>query len=148
MLSEWVIDPPEDLENKWVMVVCPEGKRLLVVAHKVNFLFLLSFHSMLKSPCHRYLPGGLVCFLSKKTVLLNMCKVLELSRPFVCFGDLLSFSVFGETEKIAGLWFAWGDQYTGWHYDMLSVAVQNMGWSFQRIAFYIILLFTCGFSLG
>ena len=46
MLSEWVIDPPEDLENKWVMVVCPEGKRLLVVAHKVNFVFLLSFYSV------------------------------------------------------------------------------------------------------
>ena len=29
-------------------------------------------------------------------------------RAFVCLGDLLSFSVFGETEKIAGLWFATG----------------------------------------
>ena len=46
MLSEWVIDPPEDLENQWVMVVCPEGKRLLVVAHKVNTVFLLSFQSV------------------------------------------------------------------------------------------------------
>lgn len=22
----------------------------------------------------------------------------------------------GGTEKIAGMWFAWGDQYPGWHY--------------------------------
>ena len=37
MLSEWVIDPPENLEKDWVMVVCPTGKRMLVVAHKVSW---------------------------------------------------------------------------------------------------------------
>ena len=31
-------------------------------------------------------------------------------------GELISFSVPGETEKIAGLWFASGDQYPGWQY--------------------------------
>ena len=30
--------------------------------------------------------------------------------------DLLKFPVPGVTEQIAGLWFAWGDQYPGWHY--------------------------------
>ena len=32
--------------------------------------------------------------------------------------ELLSFSVTGETEKIAGLWFAWWYQYPGWHYEL------------------------------
>ena len=32
-------------------------------------------------------------------------------------GDLLSFSVAGETEKIAGSRFARTDQYLDWHYD-------------------------------
>ena len=45
-----------------------------------------------------------------------MCNLLELSKFLVCLGDLLSFSVPGGTEKIAGLWFAKGGQYPGWHY--------------------------------
>ena len=39
------------------------------------------------------------------------------SRLFDYQGDLLSFSVPGMTEKIAGLWCAWGDQYPGWHFN-------------------------------
>jgi len=35
MLSEWVVDPPTHFEH-WTMVVCPTGKRVLVVAHKVT----------------------------------------------------------------------------------------------------------------
>ena len=35
-------------------------------------------------------------------------------------GGLLSFSVLGGTEKVAGLWFARGDQYPGWHYEWKS----------------------------
>ena len=37
-----------------------------------------------------------------------------------CLFFLLSFPVPGETEWIAVLWFAWGDQYPGWHYDTAS----------------------------
>ncbi|NXD29355.1 SPN1 protein, partial [Spelaeornis formosus] len=32
MLSEWLVDVPSDLEQEWVVVVCPVGKRALVVA--------------------------------------------------------------------------------------------------------------------
>ena len=48
---------------------------------------------------------------SVEVLLLNMCNLLELSGLLVCLGDLLSFSVSEGTEKIAGLWFARGDQY-------------------------------------
>lgn len=34
MLSEWIVDPPTDLTTNWLMVVCPVGKRVLIVAHK------------------------------------------------------------------------------------------------------------------
>ncbi|XP_051484541.1 snurportin-1 [Apus apus] len=34
MLSEWLVDVPLDLEQEWVVVVCPVGKRALVVASK------------------------------------------------------------------------------------------------------------------
>ncbi|XP_027321459.3 snurportin-1 [Anas platyrhynchos] len=34
MLSEWLIDVPVDLEQEWLAVVCPVGKRALVVASR------------------------------------------------------------------------------------------------------------------
>ncbi len=40
MLSEWLVDIPADLSSDWLMVVCPVGKRSLVVASKV----WISFH--------------------------------------------------------------------------------------------------------
>ncbi|MGH0115320.1 UNVERIFIED_CONTAM: hypothetical protein FKN15_006748 [Acipenser sinensis] len=34
MLSEWLVDIPSDLATEWLMVVCPVGKRSLIVASK------------------------------------------------------------------------------------------------------------------
>lgn len=34
MMSEWMLDVPQDFVNKWIVVPCPEGKRTLVVACK------------------------------------------------------------------------------------------------------------------
>ncbi|XP_015676243.1 snurportin-1 [Protobothrops mucrosquamatus] len=34
MLSEWLIDVPPDLDQEWLFVVCPTGKRALVVASR------------------------------------------------------------------------------------------------------------------
>uniref|UniRef100_A0AAY4CT55 Snurportin-1 n=1 Tax=Denticeps clupeoides TaxID=299321 RepID=A0AAY4CT55_9TELE len=34
MLSEWLVDVPTDLNTDWLLVVCPVGKRSLVVASK------------------------------------------------------------------------------------------------------------------
>ncbi|NXN92740.1 SPN1 protein, partial [Rhinopomastus cyanomelas] len=34
MLSEWLVDVPVDLEQEWLVVVCPVGKRALVVASR------------------------------------------------------------------------------------------------------------------
>lgn len=36
MLSEWLVDVPSDLDSEWLMVVCPVGKRSLIVASKVG----------------------------------------------------------------------------------------------------------------
>uniref|UniRef100_A0A0B8RX07 Snurportin-1 n=1 Tax=Philothamnus irregularis TaxID=1899461 RepID=A0A0B8RX07_9SAUR len=36
MLSEWLIDVPPDLDQEWLFVVCPIGKRALVVASRGN----------------------------------------------------------------------------------------------------------------
>ena len=42
MLSEWLVDVPEDLESQWIVMPCPVGKRCLVVASRVKE-FLLGF---------------------------------------------------------------------------------------------------------
>ncbi|XP_060230413.1 snurportin-1 isoform X3 [Meriones unguiculatus] len=34
MLSEWLIDVPSDLGEEWIVVVCPVGKRALIVASR------------------------------------------------------------------------------------------------------------------
>jgi snurportin-1 len=34
MLSEWMVDVPEDLETSWTLVLCPVGKRCLVVTSR------------------------------------------------------------------------------------------------------------------
>lgn len=38
MLSEWLVDVPAELDIDWLMVVCPVGKRSLIVASKVKLL--------------------------------------------------------------------------------------------------------------
>lgn len=35
MLSEWLIEIPEDFDTNWLIVPCPKGKRCLLVASKV-----------------------------------------------------------------------------------------------------------------
>lgn len=36
MLSEWLVDIPADFSTQWLLVVCPVGRRGLVVASKVH----------------------------------------------------------------------------------------------------------------
>ncbi|XP_064474621.1 snurportin-1-like isoform X2 [Ornithodoros turicata] len=61
MLSEWLVDVPEDLEENWIVVPCPVGKRCLVVAYKgrtraygKNGYNILSFPSLLPGGCNAY----------------------------------------------------------------------------------------------
>ncbi|CAG0882433.1 unnamed protein product [Cyprideis torosa] len=57
MLSEWLLDIPDDLSSDWLMVPCPEGKRTLVVAEGGRTKsFAKSGH--LLSTFVSYLPGG------------------------------------------------------------------------------------------
>ena len=57
MLSEWMVDVPPDLEDNWMVVVCPIGKRSLVVASKgVTCAYSRAGYLMNRFPS--YLPGG------------------------------------------------------------------------------------------
>lgn len=35
MFSEWLIESPPDLEQNWLVKLCPHGQRRLIVARKV-----------------------------------------------------------------------------------------------------------------
>lgn len=57
MFSEWLVERPDDFEEKWYLVPCPKGKRVLVVAVKnrtKSYSKFGTFLSQWQSP----LPGG------------------------------------------------------------------------------------------
>lgn len=57
MLSEWLVDVPADLDSDWLMVVCPVGKRSLIVASKgCTAAYTKSGHCVNRFPSR--LPGG------------------------------------------------------------------------------------------
>ncbi|XP_019388885.1 PREDICTED: snurportin-1 isoform X1 [Crocodylus porosus] len=57
MLSEWLIDVPSDLGQEWILVVCPIGKRSLVVASRGSTAaYTKSGYCVNRFPS--FLPGG------------------------------------------------------------------------------------------
>ena len=92
MLSEWLVDVPEDFEENWKFVVCPIGKRCLVIssygttnAYTRSGEFFKNFPSLLPGGCaHTYrLPSRDYCILD--------CIYHEISRTFhvldvMCWG--------------------------------------------------------------
>ncbi|KAK3606019.1 hypothetical protein CHS0354_025057 [Potamilus streckersoni] len=57
MLSEWLVEVPADFEQEWLMVVCPFGKRCLVVASQGSTnAYTKAGYRVNTFPSH--LPGG------------------------------------------------------------------------------------------
>jgi snurportin-1 len=46
MLSEWMLEVPQDFAENWIMVPCPAGKRVTIVAFQV-FQDFMSFEIMI-----------------------------------------------------------------------------------------------------
>jgi len=51
MMSEWMLDVPQDLSENWIMVPCPVGKRTRLVSGRV-LIYLLIFNILLNK--HRF----------------------------------------------------------------------------------------------
>ena len=51
MLSEWLSDKPQNFESDWITVICPIGRRSLVVANRV-FLLIAEVDHILTSSWH------------------------------------------------------------------------------------------------
>ena len=62
MLSEWLVDVPEDFYENWFMVSCPNGRRCIVIATKGETK-VYSRNGRLMTRFQSHLPGG-----SKKTI--------------------------------------------------------------------------------
>ncbi|CAB3239863.1 unnamed protein product [Arctia plantaginis] len=57
MMSEWMIEKPEDFNENWFVIPCPKGMRTLLVACNGNTKFYTK-HGTFRSACHTALPGG------------------------------------------------------------------------------------------
>ncbi|XP_026670976.1 snurportin-1 [Ceratina calcarata] len=57
MMSEWMLEVPQDLLEKWTMVPCPQGKRTLIVACK-GVTKVYNKRGYLLAKFHSALPGG------------------------------------------------------------------------------------------
>ena len=56
-MSEWLVEVPEDLVDKWLLILCPEGRRNLVIAANGSTKVFSKSGKMMKSfPSN--LPGG------------------------------------------------------------------------------------------
>lgn len=92
MLSEWMVDVPEDFEENWKFVVCPIGKRCLVIsrygtttAYSRSGEFLNNFPSLLPGGCAR------TYRLASRDYCILDCIYHEISRVFyvldvMCWG--------------------------------------------------------------
>ncbi len=57
MLSEWMVEVPDDLQDNWMMVVCPIGQRCLVISSRsTTTAYSRSGHCLRNFPS--LLPGG------------------------------------------------------------------------------------------
>lgn len=81
MLSEWMVDVPADLEQNWMVVVCPIGKRSLVVASK-GVTCAYSRTGQLLNRFPSYLPGGCKKHQSSNTYTLLDCVYHEASHTY------------------------------------------------------------------
>jgi len=45
MLSEWMLEVPDNFTDDWVMVPCPVGKRSLVIASNVCYFSVFHYDS-------------------------------------------------------------------------------------------------------
>ncbi|XP_043587785.1 snurportin-1 [Bombus pyrosoma] len=57
MMSEWMLEVPQDLVGKWIVVPCPQGKRTLLVARK-GITKVYNRHGNNLGKFHSALPGG------------------------------------------------------------------------------------------
>lgn len=87
MFSEWMVDIPENFENEWVMKLCPEGKRQLVVA--ANGLTNVYAKSGFRiNQFASYLPGG--CKSNRDSLTILDC-ILDTKKNIFYVLDLISW---------------------------------------------------------
>lgn len=69
MLSEWLIEVPNDIYENWLCTICPEGKRSLVVAEMGKTMAYRRNGDFICSQFPSWLPGGSKYTYKGKTIL-------------------------------------------------------------------------------
>lgn len=100
MLSEWLVEKPNDLEKNWLMMLCPEGKRCFVIAgHGTTKAFAKSGWMIRTFPS--WLPGGCRRSGREKCSLLD-CIFSETEKKFYVL-DAMMWNTFNIYETSTDL---------------------------------------------
>ncbi|KOB58185.1 putative Snurportin-1, partial [Operophtera brumata] len=106
MMSEWMYEKPSDFAENWLMVPCPKGTRMLVVAYKGITKCFNKFGNF-RFECRTALPGGNPCQIksNKCTVVLDCFYHKESNTMHVL--DILAWNDCVMTECEAGFRHFW-----------------------------------------
>lgn len=113
MMSEWLVDVPANFQEEWVCTICPEGKRVLVVAEKGSTfaysrrgVFLMKFPSALPGGCGKGSSGYTVvdCIWHHPTKTFYLLDVLIWGVPLTnCEAELRFFWLSNKFLEIPSL---------------------------------------------
>ncbi|XP_026758903.1 snurportin-1 [Galleria mellonella] len=90
MLSEWIIEKPDDFNENWYVTPCPKGTRLLVVAHQGSTKCYTKYGHF-RHEFRTELPGGNTCNAYKKKCCVLDCFYQEANNTMYIL-DLLAWN--------------------------------------------------------
>uniref|UniRef100_A0A2A4K620 Snurportin-1 n=1 Tax=Heliothis virescens TaxID=7102 RepID=A0A2A4K620_HELVI len=100
MLSEWMVERPEDFHENWFVVPCPKGVRTLVIAND-GTTQCYNKYGQFKFECKTALPGGSPATISRRRCCILDCFYVESMKTMYVL-DLLAWNcqpmTDGETE--------------------------------------------------
>jgi len=132
MFSEWLVETPEDLAEKWLLVLCPEGRRNLVVAGRGETkAFSKSGMMVKKFPSN--LPGGKRQGKRNSFTILD-CIYSETSGTFYIL-DMMCWDRFQYYDCDTEFRFSWVRQKVLEDQDLGTKSKLNP-YSFQTLPFY------------
>ncbi|RZC39279.1 hypothetical protein BDFB_000169, partial [Asbolus verrucosus] len=104
MESEWLTEMPEDLADSWLVKLCPQGVRYLVVAHKgITTCYLRNGRPCLKFKSN--LPGGSVQNYGHRFTVLDCIYNKDVNSFFVY--DVLAWNSMSLINAEAHMRFCW-----------------------------------------
>jgi len=133
MLSEWLVEIPVDFAEKWLMILCPEGRRNLVIAANGSTK-VFSKNGMQMNSFPSNLPGGNRRQRRKNSYTILDCIYSEVSNTFYIL-DLMCWDGFQYYDSETEFRFFWVQQKCLENQEMKTKSKINP-YSFQTLPYY------------